>query len=235
MTVDDTVEAVTAIFGAVFSRIESWRSRIEQLIAEANGSVATAEVDALAGSLVATELDVPGAIVIGAGFVAAPRFLSDRDWHLAWWLGASNTFGLAGATPGIRRLEAVEDESSESFRDYTNLEWWRVPVRTGEAHITGPYVDYLCTDDYTLTLTMPVRHGGALVGVVGADIYVTDIERMLLPRLRDLGGLATVVNSSGRVVVSTDPHRAPGTLVRLDGVESFACGDAGLRLVVNAA
>ena len=235
MTVDDTVTAVTAIFGAVFARIEGWRSRIEQLIADAEGQVTTAEVDALAGNLVATDLGLPGALVIGAGFVAAPRFLTDTDWHLAWWLGASNTFGLGTAKPALRRLEAVEDESNDSFRDYTNLEWWRVPVRTGEPHITGPYVDYLCTDDYTLTLTMPVRYDGELVGVVGADLYVTDIERMLLPRLRDLGGLATVVNSAGRVVVSTDPHRAPGSLVRLDGLDSIACGDEGLRLVVNAA
>ena len=178
MTVDDTVETVTAIFGAVFARIESWRSRIEQLIADANGSVATAEVDALAGNLVATELDLPGAIVIGAGFVAAPRFLSDRDWHLAWWLGASNTFGLAGAPPGIRRLEAVEDESSESFRDYTNLEWWRVPVRTGEALITGPYVDYLCTDDYTLmAIAAAVVGGTSLNGgrgsIIGGNVWLT--------------------------------------------------------------
>ena len=233
--IDDCVTAVKETFGAIFGHIDEWRTRIEALVVTGNGRVTAGEVDSLAESLVVAGLEIPGAIVIGAGFVAAPKFLSDTDWHLAWWLGKSNTFGVGGAEPGIRRLETVEDESDEAFRDYTNLEWWRVPERTGAPHITGPYVDYLCTDDYTLTLTTPARHNGAMVGVVGADLYVTDIERMLLPWVRAIGQKATIVNAAGRVVVSTDPHRATGSLLRLDGIdaETVDCGDTGLRLVLD--
>ena len=233
--VDDCVSAVRDTFGAVFAHVDEWRARFEGAIAAAGGRISSAEIDALTESLVVGGLGIPGAIVIGAGFVAAPRFLSDTDWHLAWWLGKSNTFGVGSSTPGIRRLEAVEDERAESFRDYTNLEWWRVPARTGSRHITGPYVDYLCTDDYTLTLTVPARHGADMVGIVGADLYVTDIERMLLPWVRAIGQKATIVNSAGRVVVSTDPHRATGSLLRLDGIdaETLECGDTGLSLVLD--
>jgi hypothetical protein len=184
---------------------------------------------------------VPGlsahdALIIGAGFVATPGFLADAGWHLAWWLGHSNTFGVGSADPSIRRLEAEEDPSSDNFRDYTTLEWWRVPASTGAPHITGPYVDYLCTDDYTLTLTMPARYGGAMIGVVGADLYVNDIERTLLPHVRAIGA-ATVVNSSGRVVVSTDPHRPTGSLLRaVDGHRStiIPCDATSLLLVLDA-
>jgi hypothetical protein len=231
--IEDCATAVKETFGAVFTHIDEWRSRMEQLITDAGGRVATAEVDALAESLVVGDLGIPGAIVIGAGFVAAPRFLSDTDWHLAWWLGHSNTFGVGSTPAGIRRLEAEEDERSESFRDYTNLEWWRVPAATGTRHITGPYVDYLCTDDYTLTLTVPTTHDGDMVGIVGADIYVTDIERMLLPRVRAIGEPASIVNSAGRVVVSTDPHRATGSLLRTDDLRVLECGDTGLRLALG--
>ncbi len=230
------VDEVVATFGTVFSSIDGWRVAIEGLVASSKGVVATDAVDPLTESLVLPRLSEPGALVIGAGYVAAPRFLSDTDWHLAWWLGHSNTFGLGSADPGIRRLEAEEDPLAENFRDYTNLEWWRVPAQTGAPHITGPYVDYLCTDDYTLTLTMPVRFDDRLVGVVGADLYVNEIERTLLPVVRRIDRPATIVNASGRVVVSTDPHRATGSILRGDGTgETLSCGSTGLRLVLDVA
>ncbi|TFD48627.1 hypothetical protein E3T46_14390 [Cryobacterium sp. Hh11] len=41
----------------------------------------------------------------------------------------------------------------------------------GRRHVTGPYVDYLCTDEYTLTLTLPVYRGGTeLIAVVGRPV-----------------------------------------------------------------
>jgi hypothetical protein len=62
------------------------------------------------------------------------------------WRG-EHTGGYPGGLGELRRLEVVEDPQSESFRDYTMLEWWRMPERTGHRHIMGPYVNYLCTDD----------------------------------------------------------------------------------------
>ena len=126
---------------------------------------------------------------------------------------------------------AEEDPTSESFRDYTTLEWWRVPTTTGARHVTGPYVDYLCTDDYTLTLTIPARHGGRVIGVVGADLYVNDVERALLAHIRGLDA-ATIVNASGRVIVSTDPHRPTGSLLRATG-DRIPCVTPGLAVVLG--
>lgn len=231
--VRDCVTAVGSTFRVVFAQIEDWRAAIESAVAARHGTIERRDIDDLVETLVVPSLSGEGALIIGAGFVARPGFLSDAQWHLAWWLGHANTFGIGSADPAIRRLQAVEDPASESFRDYTALEWWRVPTTTGEAHITGPYVDYLCTDDYTLTLTMPVRHGDELIGVVGADLYVNDIERALLPHVRSINGPATVVNASGRVVVSTDPHRPTGSLLRANGEhDTIACEDTSLRLVL---
>ncbi len=231
---DDCVTAVSTTFAAVFEQIESWREAIEALIAVEDGAITAAQVDELAETLVVPGLSLDDALIIGAGYVATPGFLIDSEWHLAWWLGHSNTFGIGSADPSIRRLEAEEDPASESFRDYTALEWWRVPAATLARHITGPYVDYLCTDDYTLTLTMPATHKGSMIGVVGADLYVNDIERTLLPHVRAIGRPATVINSSRRVVVSTDPHRATGSILRADGDgEVIACGATSLLLVLG--
>ena len=229
--ISDCLDAVSSTFSEVFARIDEWRVAIEALAVDNDGAVTVREVDDLTEALVLSSLSAANALTIGAGFVASPGFLVDSDYHLAWWLGHSNTFGVGSADPTLRRLEAEEDPSSEDFRDYTTLEWWRIPAATGARHITGPYVDYLCTDDYTLTLTVPVRHGEFMIGVVGADLYVNDIERALLPHVRAIGGPATVVNASGRVVVSTDPHRPTGSLLRIDG-PAIPCGDTSLGLVL---
>jgi hypothetical protein len=232
--VEECVGAVSATFSGVFGHIERWNREVEQLARRENGTLSAGQVDDLVEGLVLPELSREGALVIGAGFVALPGFLTDSAWHLAWWLGHANTFGLGSADPTIRRLEAEEDPESESFRDYTALEWWRVPASTLAQHITGPYVDYLCTDDYTLTLTAPVTVDGRMIGVVGADLYVNDIERMLLPRVRAIARPATVVNASGRVVVSTDPHRPTGSLLALEGSTALPCGSTSLLLVLDA-
>ncbi len=230
----DCVSAVASTFSTVFEQVEAWRTAIEGYVAQSDGVVTVVELDALVEKLVLPGLAAPDALIIGAGFVASPGFISDAQWHLAWWLGHANTFGVGSASPALRRLEAEEDPSSESFRDYTTLEWWRVPTATGQPHITGPYVDYLCTDDYTLTLTMPVSHAGHMVGVAGADLYVNDIERTLLPHVRAIGGAATLVNASGRVVVSTDQHRPTGSILRADAAaEPIPCGDTSLLLVLG--
>lgn len=224
------VAAVDATFAAISGLVEGWRDAVERLVGRASGTPTLDDLDSAVEALTVPTLEDPAGLAIGAGFVAAPGFLREAEFHLAWWLGRSNTFGVTGSDAEVRRLRAVEDPSADDFRDYTALEWWRVPLETGATHITGPYVDYLCTDDYTLTLTMPVRFEDRIVGVVGADLYVTEVERTLLPVLRRVPGTATIVNASGRVVLSTDPHRATGTLVRGDRT-GVPCGASSLTLL----
>ena len=229
--VRECVDAVDRTFGGLFEHIDAWRILLESYVDQQGDTLTVEALDSVVESMTVPELSVDGALMIGAGFVAAPGFLTDAPWHLAWWLGHANTFGVGSADPTIRRLLADEDPTSESFRDYTTLEWWRVPAATGAKHITGPYVDYLCTDDYTLTLTMPVHSGDRLAGVVGADLYVNEVERALLPHVRGLDA-ATLVNASGRVVVSTDAHRPTGSLLRT-AADRIPCATPGLALVLG--
>lgn len=215
----DIARRVASTIDPVFAMIDGWRDAVEARLARA-GAATAAALDPVIAELVSPELERDGGLITGAGFVAAPGFLPDAPWHLAWWLSGANTFRPA-PDGGLRRLETVDDPESEQFRDYTTLEWWRVPARTGGRHLTGPYVDYLCTDDYTVTITTPVRAGGTeaeMVGLVGTDLYVARLEQVLLPVLRDSGRACTLVNASGRIVASTDSRRATGALLRLDGL-----------------
>jgi hypothetical protein len=153
------------------------------------------------------QLRRPDALVVGSGLVADPDLIAGAPWHLLWW--------TADADRRIAPLRVVSDPAEDGFRDYTVLEWWAVPRRTGRRHITGPYVDYLCTDAYTLTFTVPVhRPDASMAAVVGSDVYAARAERLLLPALRAGGRPATVLNTAGRVVVSTFSGHATGSLVR---------------------
>ncbi|WP_350348430.1 hypothetical protein ABIQ69_00460 [Agromyces sp. G08B096] len=245
---------IASTIDPVFAMVDGWRDRLAAVL-DGPAPPLAATLDPVVDALVRGALEEPGGLITGAGFVAAPGFLADRPWHLAWWLGVANTFGQG---TGVRRLEAESDPDAEQFRDYTTLEWWRVPVRTGTRHLTGPYVDYLCTDDYTVTITTPVMVGGELVGVVGVDLYVARLEQVLLPVLRESGHPCTLVNASGRIAASTDSRRATGALLRLDGLAAalaplreregvpseaarlpggetvVPCGDTSLALVLEA-
>jgi hypothetical protein len=161
------------------------------------GPVTSGSAVAAVEPIVQRLLDRP--VMLGGGFVAAQGALADHPLYLAWWQGIGRELlGVAGA-PGGDTL------------DYTTREWFRVPRATGERHVAGPYVDYVCTDEYVLTSTVPVIVAGELVGVVGADMLVESLERELLPLLRAAG--ATLVGSTGRVVVSADHRLAPGSRI----------------------
>ncbi|MEZ3160785.1 cache domain-containing protein [Microbacterium sp. BWT-B31] len=234
---------VAATIDGIFAMIDSWKALLEARLATLDAPSA-ASLDPVVEGF-AVEAVNGDTLLTGAGFVAAPDALSDAAWHLAWWLSGS------GSARDVRRLATIDDPSHEQFRDYTALEWWRVPAATGARHLTGPYVDYVCTDDYTVTITAPVVARGRLLGLVGADALVDRLERELLRVLRSGAMPATVVNASCRVVTSTDARREPGSILRVeglaeavrtggtvplvlrDGASVLACGDTSLALVVG--
>jgi hypothetical protein len=180
-------------FGSILTELERVRAEVGALFAA--GPVTSDELNAQVETGTLAFLQDPS--LLGGGFVVAPDVLADRRLYLAWWQGAGRDF----------LGDAVVPATGEVL-DYTRQSWFRMPQRTGALHLAGPYVDFVCTDEYVMTTTLPVYAGGRMVGVAGADTSVETLERMLLPGLREIG--ATLVNSHGRVVVSADPHLATG-------------------------
>ncbi|WP_436701424.1 cache domain-containing protein [Nocardioides sp. BYT-33-1] len=146
--------------------------------------------------------------VQGAGFVAAPRVLQDAEWWLEWF--------ARDADGRPQRLVTHSEPQAIGFYDYEHLPWFVVPRDAGHRHVTGPYVDYLCTEEYTLTFTVPVVVGGRFYGVGGADIAVKNAEQALLPALRAAGPRIAVVNGFGRILSSNSGRHLCGDL--LEGV-----------------
>ena len=147
----------------------------------------------------------------GAGVVVAPYVLIDEPYWLEWWLAGPDD-DPASAT----RLAADVNPDSVTFRDYTSLAWFEEPRRTGERGITGPYVDYLCTDQYTLTFTAPLTDGDRFLGVAGVDVLARWFEQhlfVLVDQRGELDEACVVVNRSGRVVACPSGTWVTGDLI----------------------
>lgn len=219
---DEVVEQVSALVEGVFDRLKPILAAAEAVLAEP-GDVQAASLHRIRPQVT----EALGGLIIGAGYVGAPHVLADQEFGFEWWTD--------GEPPS--QLFISLDPDSENFLDYTRQSWFTVPRDTGRRHINGPYVDYLCTDEYTLTFTIPVLRSGSFAGVVGADVYVREFERAVAPRLRSLGRDGALLNSQGRVIVSNNVRQPTGSLVRAadvpawwtSGTESHSAGDLVLR------
>ncbi|MEU6257121.1 cache domain-containing protein [Streptomyces sp. NPDC047043] len=180
-------------------------------------------------------------LVSGVGFVAAPGLLTDVPAWLEWW--------QSGSDGGVRPLLLDLDPEQSAYADYTHWDWFALPRDTGKRAVAGPYVDYLCSDEYSLTLSAPVEMAGRFAGVAAADVYLRHFEAAVMPMLRRLPGPAHLVNARGRVTASADPAHLAGSLTkgpdfaavlergrpsRYRGLRLVPCRDIPLVLVVSA-
>ncbi|MFI6252708.1 cache domain-containing protein [Streptomyces sp. NPDC051016] len=181
-------------------------------------------------------------LVSGVGFVAAPGLLADVPAWLEWW--------QTDAQGDVRPLLLDLDPRTSAYSDYTHWDWFALPRDTGRRAVAGPYVDYLCSDEYSLTLSAPVELAGRFQGVAAADVYLRHFEAAALPLLRELPGPARLVNARGRVAASADPARLAGSLTKgpdfaavlesgragvFDGARLVPCQGVPLVLVVAPA
>lgn len=182
------------------------------------GAVRAVQLDDLVEPYSERLRSLPGVRVFGAGFVAARGAFGDTAGHLSWWQGDP-----------VRKLVLAAQSVNKEHIDYTALEWFRVPAQTGQPHVAGPYVDYLCNDEYTVTIAVPVVLERGFVGVLALDVLVDTVERELLPRLGELASPLVVVNRARRVLVSTDPAWETGDTGRDAGAvverpDAAGCG-----------
>jgi hypothetical protein len=157
--------------------------------------------------LVAGLLREHAGLAAGAGVVLAPHTVADAPRCIEWW--------WADQSARIVPLEVDLDPESAEFYDYTTTDWYREPERTGAPTLAGPYVDFICTHEYTFTLAAPVRRAGRFIGVAAADILATQVERLVLPGLSglglaELGCTAVLASAHGRVIASTSASLPPG-------------------------
>ncbi|MEV6944806.1 cache domain-containing protein [Streptomyces sp. NPDC051172] len=240
-TAREVAAAVRSALESVFDAVAATRTDTAQLLARvaAEGRrPATVDLAALRPGL---HLRLArNELVSGVGFVAAPGLLADVPAWLEWW--------QSGSDGDVRPLLLDLDPEQSAYADYTHWAWFALPRDTGERAVAGPYVDYLCSDEYSLTLSAPVEMAGRFAGVAAADVYLRHFEAAVLPMLRRLPGPAHLVNARGRVTASADPAHLAGSLTkgpdfaavlqrarpgRFRGLRLVPCRDIPLVLVVS--
>ncbi|GMA87386.1 hypothetical protein GCM10025868_26360 [Angustibacter aerolatus] len=154
--------------------------------------------------------------------------LADAPYRLEWW-----TADPDAPTGPVEPLAVQTDPQADDFRDYTALPWYAGPAADHRPHLTGPYVDYLCTDEYTLTFTRPVLAGGRFVGVVGADLYVRTLEALVQPVLAGLARPATLLGATGRVVTSSAGWVTGDLLRDVDPGALLRCSTVPLAVLLD--
>ncbi len=230
-TTESTATRATAIVSAYFrapiSTLEQAAQALGGQLADAkeSGQLTAAQLDVLVEPHAQAALALAEARVYGAGFIAAVDLLSGARNHLSWWQGDDRG-----------KLVLAAQSVNKEFIDYSDFEWFRVPMITGTSHVAGPHVDYLCSDEYTVTVAAPVHIDGDFVGVAGLDMLVDSVERQLMPLLSALDAPVTLVNGVGRVVLSTDAGHTTGDAVRggrLAELERTRCTGLGLDIIVG--
>ncbi|GAA4608288.1 hypothetical protein BJY16_006764 [Actinoplanes octamycinicus] len=203
MTGPALADHVAALAEQVFATADRLRQGAEEIFAVAGRAgrpVTSADLTPLRPRVIAAL----GGLITGAGVITGP--LTDDLPGLEWWMGSG---------PEQRsRLVLDVDPDSDTFVDLSRLPWFAVPRETGRRHVTGPYVDYVCAEEYTLTFTVPVRDGAAVTGIAGADVTVGDLERALRPAMRPAGSTVALVNTHGRVIAGSTAQHITGSLIR---------------------
>jgi DNA-binding FadR family transcriptional regulator len=147
-------------------------------------------------------LDTHRDLASGAGVITAPGLLADEPLWLEWW------WTTPAGSP--QQLIVNLDPAAPDFFDYTAAPWYAAAARLETAQATGPYVDYFCSGEYTMTLSVPVRLGGRFLGVAAADVLVPNLESQVLPVLLGMGRPVALTSPEGRVIAATTADLVPG-------------------------
>lgn len=205
------IDLVDEFFDGVFAPLNAWLPNLQLQIHEqlaSGGSISGLQLAGMVENDVRQILDTRERPLYGAGYCASDSVVTEGN-PLAWWQGPERS--LLGASmfgPGQAAI------------DLFRLEWFRIPEATRQSHVAGPFVDYLCSNEITITAAVPVAIEGEFAGVICADVLVSSLEEVLLPKLAELTD-ATLVNAGGRVVVSTDVSYETG-----DRYAGFAAGQS---------
>ena len=141
-------------------------------------------------------------LMIGAGFaVASASTGGARQSAIAWWIRRDGI---------VQVKQHVLNPSSDSYYDFTQSRWFRLPMTAGQPVLMAPYVDSWGTDDVTMTASQAVRADGEVVAVVAADLdvrfYVDKVEHILASAFA-----TALLDSEDRVIASNAPDIESGT------------------------
>lgn len=202
--------SISGLTQPIFAHLGLWASEVAQLNlagALAEGHLDHAELARLEAE--AVRIIRSADLVTGAGMATASASPSGRGL-MHWWILRDDE---------VVTKRHVFNPQSDSYYDFSNSRWFRMPVQRSAATLIAPYVDSWGTDDLTITASFPVEiRGSDSPTVVAVDLnaraYVEAAEQML----RSVAP-AVLIDGEGRAVASTQPDIETG--VRLAALKSW--------------
>jgi len=213
--------ALVPAFDRVFDDLDRLADEMRRIAAGAPGPGLYRDDLYALRHLIFDSLERHRGLVAGTGVITAPDLLIDAPRWLEWW------WTKASGTPEELRVNL--DPTAPDFFDYATTEWYAGPERSGRRHVAGPYVDYACTNDYAVTLSVPIRDHEAMIGVAAADVLVSSLEARVLPVLAGLARPVALANAAGRVIASNSARCAPGFRVPANARSNAVLGSAATR------
>ena len=98
-----------------------------------------------------------------------------------------------------------------NYKVWTSYErgWYKLALTDpSRAHITAPYVDAQ-TGELCISAVRAVYNNGKLLGVLGSDVFVTELLNITLNATLDSTGYSMLIGDSGDILVHHDAAFAP--------------------------
>lgn len=199
---EQVIGQIDTFYDRIYEILHDWSNEVHQELEQLrpNFPISDSRLASLVEDRSIEILTQTALPIYGAGFCAS-ELLVEHGNPLAWWQGpdkqplASSTFGVGPGAVDLRRLE-----------------WYRTPELTGNAVIAGPFVDYLCSNEVTLTASLPVTLQDEFTGVLCIDVLVSTFERVFGPSISTTPHV-TIMNRGRRVVISSDVELNTGDRV----------------------
>lgn len=217
-----------AIIESAFTEVGALAERASDLSAAAldrNGTLASSDFQPLTPRIT-DALRRLGTPVQGLGIIVDANVLIDQPFWLSWIVLEEDGT--------IAHSHHVTNPNREDFYEYSLAEWMSTPRKTHAKAIAGPYVDYGGTDDYILTLSVPILASGRFLGVAAADIPLARVERLLAADLHAIQNPCAVLNAERRIVVSNSATLPVGALAEpRPQTHQSAFGDMGWSILTR--
>ena len=203
--------AVQSLIADVAQQVASRLDRVSTMLQRASDRLSTQIVDE--GSDVISELEsaaiglltVPDTAAVGAGYAGEIPSKGKSRPTMVWWVRSSDG--------GIAQRSHNVNPAADNFYNYVALKWYASAKSAGSKVVTGPFIDMWGSDDFTVTVSIPMRSRVGLDGVLAADVDVRRLLKDLSRVLRRTQLPLAVVNETERVVVSSVPTLSTGLLL----------------------
>ncbi|RRO14702.1 hypothetical protein EIL87_18310 [Saccharopolyspora rhizosphaerae] len=199
-------ERIRARVDRALDDLGSAQAEIVRLLAQAQRPLRRADVVQVQPPLLRV-LEQNRGFVQGVGLALDDGHLSDAPRWMEWWRSEDDE--------PARFVRHHLDPEHSHFYDYVSNDWFALPRRTMRPAVVGPFVDFAGTNEHTITLAVPVIHDDGFVDVLGADVAVECVERLLIES-SSRAPHAVLLNEHDRVVASTSARWWSGTLLRGD-------------------